>query len=83
MSYIKQNFQDGQVLTAAQMNHIEDGVSTNSDDISTLNNNVQTINETIEGQAGDIDIIKSQLTSYSDLNNDGNISITYQDNPGS
>lgn len=27
MSYTKQNFMDGQVLTAAQMNHIEDGIA--------------------------------------------------------
>ena len=27
MSYTKQNFTDGQVLTAAQMNHIEDGIA--------------------------------------------------------
>lgn len=27
MSYMKQNFVDGQVLTAAQMNHIEDGIA--------------------------------------------------------
>ena len=26
MNYIKQNFTDGQVLTAAQLNHIEDGI---------------------------------------------------------
>lgn len=26
MSYKKQNFTDGQILTAAQLNHIEDGV---------------------------------------------------------
>lgn len=27
MSYEKQNFVDGQVLTAAHLNHIEDGIS--------------------------------------------------------
>lgn len=26
MSYTKQNFVDGQTLTAAQLNHIEDGI---------------------------------------------------------
>lgn len=27
MSYIKQEFQDGQVLTAAQLNHMEEGIA--------------------------------------------------------
>jgi hypothetical protein len=26
MAYVKQNFQDGNVLTAAELNHIEDGI---------------------------------------------------------
>ena len=27
MSYVKQNFVDGQTLTAAQLNHMEDGIA--------------------------------------------------------
>lgn len=27
MSYIKQDFEDGQVLTAAQLNHMEEGIA--------------------------------------------------------
>ena len=27
MAYIKQEFQDGQVLTAAQLNHMEEGIA--------------------------------------------------------
>lgn len=30
MSYTKQNFTDGQTLTAAQLNHIEDGIAASS-----------------------------------------------------
>lgn len=30
MSYSKQNFTDGQTLTAAQLNHIEDGIAASS-----------------------------------------------------
>lgn len=30
MSYTKQNFTDGQTLTAAQLNHIEDGIAESS-----------------------------------------------------
>ena len=30
MSYTKQNFTDGQTLTAAQLNHMEDGIAASS-----------------------------------------------------
>lgn len=29
VAYEKQNFEDGKVLTAAQLNHIEDGIAAN------------------------------------------------------
>lgn len=35
MAYQRQNFQDGQVLYAAQMNHIEDGIVANEGAIPT------------------------------------------------
>lgn len=27
MAYVKQNFRDGDILTAAQLNHMEDGIA--------------------------------------------------------
>lgn len=36
MSYVKQNFVDGQVLNASKLNHMEDGIGDNSDDIDEL-----------------------------------------------
>lgn len=35
MAYVKQNFQDGNVLTAAELNHIEDGII-DVQDVATL-----------------------------------------------
>ena len=34
MAYEKQNFQDGTVLTADNLNHIEDGIATVSEDLA-------------------------------------------------
>ena len=36
MDYTKQNFQDGEVLTAAQLNHIEDGIDQLYEEIADL-----------------------------------------------
>lgn len=73
MSYIKQDFIDGQVLTATHMNHIESGIAANE----TLINNKQDILKsgvnikTINGQsvlgAGNISISSNNNTGASGL----------------
>ena len=40
MSYEKQTWQNGDVITAAKLNHIENGIDAVDNDVSTLNSKV-------------------------------------------
>lgn len=44
MAYIKQNWQDGDIITAEELNHIEDGVAYNR--TMTVNDNDRTLDKT-------------------------------------
>ena len=64
MSYTKQNFKDGSILTAAQMNHIEEGIveaekAGSSDTISTTAKNL--IVTLFEGAANGNTTMQTQL----------------------
>ena len=63
--YIKHEFENGQVLTAEEMNDIDDGIYINR--------------EALKHDEEDIENIKHKLTKFEDLNQDGNITITYED----
>lgn len=47
MAYTKQNFTDGQVLTGAQLNHIEDGIVQNENNIISIENNIASTNSNV------------------------------------
>ena len=51
MSYNKQNFEDNQVLTAEQLNHMEDGIEALSNEVDEL----RTL-------SGDINELRDELT---------------------
>ena len=51
MSYIKQNFEDNQVLTAEQLNHMEDGIEAVSNEV-----------EELRALSGDINALRDELT---------------------
>ena len=52
MAYEKQNFNDGDILAAAQLNHIEDGIAENAEaigDIGTALDEIIAVQETLIG----------------------------------
>lgn len=51
MSYNKQNFEDNQVLTAEQLNHMEDGIEAVSNEV-----------EELRALSGDINALRDELT---------------------
>lgn len=86
MSYIKQNFANGQVLSEEALNHIEDGIIANEQigivnagAIITLADNTQALATSVEKLTTDVtslakDVTKAQLTPV-----DGTIIITETD----
>lgn len=63
MSYQKQNFTDGQVLAASQLNHIEDGLA----DVDVRVTDVDERVAAVENVVGDCDVLKSFVL----INNNG------------
>ena len=47
MGYKKQNFTDGQVLTAAQLNHIEDGILNTEESVVSLTERVSELDSKV------------------------------------
>ena len=76
MSYTKQNFTDGQVLTAAHMNHIEDGIAAAGQgelDTSELSFSVyKKLLDSTSAQAGSETTISSKGSVFSFSGNSGN-----------
>lgn len=75
--YEKQNFVDGQVLIAEQMNHIEDGIYKDNLDLAEVVNELNTLDAAITNNTEVINNIKDKITVYTDTYNDGNIKIEY------
>ena len=75
--YEKQNFVDGQVLIAEQMNHIEDGIYKDNLDLAEVVSELGTLDNAVTQNTTDINNIKDKITVYTDTYNDGNIKIEY------
>ena len=66
MSYIKQNFQDGNVLSASQLNHMETGIEDAHSAAQTASNNAVTANNT--AQAASISASNAAMQAQTALN---------------
>ena len=75
--YEKQNFADGQVLIAEQMNHIEDGIYKDTVNLTDVVSELQTLDNSVSENTTAINLIKDKITVYTDTYNDGNIKIEY------
>ena len=75
--YDKQNFIDGQVLTAEQMNHIEDGIYKDNLDLTDVVSELQTLDNTVSDNTASINNMKTKFTVYSDIYSNGNVKIEY------
>ena len=75
--YEKQNFSDGQVLIAEQMNHIEDGIYKDTVNLTDIVSELQTLDNSVANNTTVINQIKDKITVYTDTYNDGNIKIEY------
>lgn len=75
--YEKQNFVDGQVLIAEQMNHIEDGIYKDNLDLAEVVTELNTLDNAVTQNTNIINGIKDKVTIYTDTYNDGNIKIEY------
>lgn len=75
--YEKQNFVDGQVLIAEQMNHIEDGIYKDNLDLADVVTELNTLDNAVTQNTNIINNIKDKVTIYTDTYNDGNIKIEY------
>ena len=75
--YEKQNFVDGQVLIAEQMNHIEDGIYKDNLDLAEVVTELNTLDNAVTQNTTIINNIKDKVTIYTDTYNDGNIKIEY------
>lgn len=75
--YEKQNFVDGQVLIAEQMNHIEDGIYKDNLDLAEVVSELNTLDNAVTQNTTVINNIKDKITVYTDTYNDGNIKIEY------
>lgn len=75
--YEKQNFVDGQVLIAEQMNHIEDGIYKDNLDLADVVTELNTLDNAVTQNTTIINNIKDKVTIYTDTYNDGNIKIEY------
>lgn len=75
--YEKQNFVDGQVLIAEQMNHIEDGIYKDNLDLAEVVTELNTLDNAVTQNTNIINNIKDKVTIYTDTYNDGNIKIEY------
>lgn len=75
--YEKQNFVNGQVLIAEQMNHIEDGIYKDNLDLAEVVSELGTLDNAVTQNTTDINNIKDKITVYTDTYNDGNIKIEY------
>lgn len=54
MAYERQNFQDGNVLSAKQLNHIEDGLIGVSEKVDDINQDIDAVKNQVEGISGEI-----------------------------
>ena len=75
--YEKQNFVDGQVLIAEQMNHIEDGIYKDNLDLAEVVTELNILDNAVTQNTTIINNIKDKVTIYTDTYNDGNIKIEY------
>ena len=75
--YEKQNFVDGQVLIAEQMNHIEDGIYKGNLDLAEVVTELNILDNAVTQNTTIINNIKDKVTIYTDTYNDGNIKIEY------
>ena len=75
--YEKQNFVDGQVLIAEQMNHIGDGIYKDNLDLADVVTELNTLDNAVTQNTNIINNIKDKVTIYTDTYNDGNIKIEY------
>lgn len=75
--YEKQNFVDGQVLIAEQMNHIEDGIYKDNLDLADVVTELNILDNAVTQNTNIINNIKDKVTIYTDTYNDGNIKIEY------
>ena len=49
MDYARQNFTDGQTLTAAQLNHIEDGILELEEELANTSEKLETLSTQFNG----------------------------------
>ena len=75
--YEKQNFVDGQVLIAEQMNHIGDGIYKDNLDLADVVTELNILDNAVTQNTNIINNIKDKVTIYTDTYNDGNIKIEY------
>ena len=68
--YVSLTFNDGDILYAEQLNHMNEGIQANNNGLDDLSQVVNDISE-------DVEETKSRLTLYDDENQDGNIVISY------
>ena len=67
MSYTKQNFNDGEILTASQLNNIENGIIKVEEDLNnTLTNELSTIETRLEDIEDSIPSVDEHLSASSD-----------------
>ena len=80
MAYEKHTWMNGEAITKAKMNHIEDGIKDASDGVSSANTAINTINNTLNNSTDGLSVRMGQLA---DLVNTFNSRITSASNAAS
>lgn len=65
MAYEKQNFKDGQVLTAAHLNHVEDGLAAVEESAVSAAQAAKTAQGAVDSASAEIETLKAELSDVS------------------